>query len=328
MFIGTVRSVSKLLFFVTCGFILGLITTVCDANNGPEEIHGDLYIELGQTLTVHQEGMDVYGSIFNNGTVLIVPFKTFWAEHQFENSGLIEMLNGDCTSHEVFKNLDNGEIKGCGIVSSSEDIHNRGLIHSLGGPLWVYSDVGFSNTGTLANNPGTTVTIVADVPLIDNQGTIEVASDGAVVFDCNLANEPNGVVKLLGGTLAVKTINQKTGATLEGFGGVTGNVVIEPNAIIKFIGPTNIVGNVEIGENATLEISDGTTLITGQVTCKGTIHIKGGQFIPQGDLSGNCNIIWEPGIYSNVVDFNLDGQVNIKDFAFFADTWLWQTAWR
>jgi len=37
--------------------------------------------------------------------------------------------------------------------------------------------------------------------------------------------------------------------------------------------------------------------------------------------------IWEPGIYTNAADFNLDGQVNFEDFAYMADTWLWQTAW-
>ncbi|GAI97908.1 unnamed protein product, partial [marine sediment metagenome] len=36
---------------------------------------------------------------------------------------------------------------------------------------------------------------------------------------------------------------------------------------------------------------------------------------------------WQPGFYTNIADFNLDGKVNIKDFALFADTWLWQTSW-
>jgi hypothetical protein len=50
-------------------------------------------------------------------------------------------------------------------------------------------------------------------------------------------------------------------------------------------------------------------------------------FIPQGGLSGDCHIIWEPGTYTNVADFNLDGKVNFGDFAYFAEVWLWQTAW-
>ena len=99
--------------------------------------------------------------------------------------------------------------------------------------------------------------------------------------------------------------------------------------MIQLSGPTNIVGDVEIDQNATLEISDGTTLVTGHCTCNnGTIHMKGGRLIPQGGLTNNgCNIIWEPGTYTNVADFNLDGLVNFKDFADFADTWLWQATW-
>jgi hypothetical protein len=50
-------------------------------------------------------------------------------------------------------------------------------------------------------------------------------------------------------------------------------------------------------------------------------------FILQGGLSSDCEIIREPGAYTNPADFDLDGKVNIKDFAAFAETWLWQTRW-
>jgi len=36
---------------------------------------------------------------------------------------------------------------------------------------------------------------------------------------------------------------------------------------------------------------------------------------------------WEPGTYNNIADFNLDGQVNFKDFVDFAESWLWQASW-
>ncbi len=162
---------------------------------------------------------------------------------------------------------------------------------------------------------------------VKNSGTIEVNAGGGVSFDCNLVNEPNAVIKLLGGTLAATTITQKAGANFAGFGGITGNVVIEPNAVIKLTGPTNIVGDVNIAPNATLEINDGTVLITGLTTCNGTIRIKGGRIIPQGGLSGNCNIISQPSAYTNMADFNLDGQVDFKDFSAFAETWLQRESW-
>ncbi len=171
---------------------------------------------------------------------------------------------------------------------------------------------------------------------INNNGTIEVNAGGGVAFDCNLINEPNnllsepnGVINLLGGNLAATTITQKAGAVFQGFGTITGGVVIEPNGLIELTGPTNIVGDVTIDPNATLEISDGTTLVTGDCACNnGTIHMIGGRIIIQGTFTNdNCNIIWEPGTYTNAADFNLDGTVNNKDLAAFAATWLWQAAW-
>jgi len=165
---------------------------------------------------------------------------------------------------------------------------------------------------------------------VNNQGTIEVNA-GGVAFDCNLVNEPNGTIKLLGGTLAATSINQAPDANFSGFGQITvaSEILIESGAKIELTGPTNIVGDVNIPADATLEISDGTTLITGHTICNnGTIHMIGGRVICQGGLTkNNCNIIWEPGIYTNIADFNLDGTVNFKDYADFANTWLWQATW-
>ena len=226
---------------------------------------------------------------------------------------MIQVFNADCTCHEVFWNLETGQIRACGVVSSGEGIHNLGLLQSLGGSLLVATGGEFSNSGTLKNNPGASLTIVTAEPIVDNQGIVEVASDGAVVFDCNLVNEPNGVVRLSGGTLAAKKIIQKRDAIFSGFGSIAGDLVIDTYAEVKLSGPTNIIGDVQIADGATLEINDGNSLITGHTICNGTIHLKGGRFVPQGGLSGNCNIISEPSDY------------NMEDLAFLAETWLWQT---
>jgi hypothetical protein len=278
-------------------------------------------------------------NIYNNGTILIALIGDLWAEHEFHNFGIIEMYGGSCSADREFNNKAAGIVKGFGMVHSDQVINNVGLIQSLGGSLTLHSRVdfegpyfpnrGLTNTGTLTNSPGTALTTLVWLADVNNHGTIKVNADGSVVFDCNLVNEPNGTISLLGGTLGATLITQKADANFAGFGGITGDVVIDPNAIIQLTGPTNIFGDVTIDANSTLEISDGTTLITGHTTCdNGTIHMKGGRIIPQGGLTNNgCNIIWEPGIYSNMADFNLDGLVNFIDFADFADTWLWQSAW-
>jgi len=99
---------------------------------------------------------------------------------------------------------------------------------------------------------------------------------------------------------------------------------MEDNSKIGLTSATHIIGDVNIPANAVLEISDGTTLITGHTTCRGTIHVKGGRIITQGGCDcDDCNINWEPGTYSKVADFNLDGTVDFRDFGAFADAWLW-----
>jgi hypothetical protein len=301
----------------------------------------DLINQTGAMFCIGTHSVDIDGGhLYNHGNILCVSGGVLSGNFELHNFGKIQMYGGTLAPHRFLINYITGVIKGTGMVHSPQSFENAGFIQSFGGGLILHNmqsdfadetnnNLGFTNTGILSNSPGTTLTIVVLVPDINNQGTIEVNSDGSVVCDCNnLNNEPNAIIRLLGGTLAGKKITQKSGATLQGFGGITGDVIIDNDGLIKLTGPTNIVGDVEIKNDATLQVSDGLTLITGQTTCNGTIYMKGGYLIPQGGLSGNCNVIWEPGLYTNVADFNLDGQVNLKDFAYFADTWLWQTAWR
>jgi len=288
---------------IVCAF------SACSLQGGEGDIYGDLYnAPGGKVLVVDGQNCNVFGRLQNFGTIYI--FDSFWAQREVQNSGLIEMLGFWCSGEQGVRNAATGIVKGCGLIGSkSSSIDNRGLIWSVGGSLLLYSwddpkRVGMSNTGILRNSPGTSLTAWVLVPNVGNQGTIEINADGAVVFDCNLTNEPNALINLLGGTLSAKTIIQKAGATLEGFGGVTGNLAIDPNAIVTLAGPTNIVGDVTIAKGATLEIRDSTIWVTGKVICNGTIHLKSGDMIPQGGLSGDYHIIREPSIYSGVGQAN------------------------
>jgi hypothetical protein len=299
-------------------------------NTAHLHIHGALINAAGAEIDICSEELRVYGpvAIQNSGRVHIDPDAEFKSEDSdVNNSGVLSMRGGVASAEETLINNTGGIIEGYGAVGGQQ-ILNAGLIESIGGTLQLFGEA-ISNTGTLKNSPGASIRTRIGPSDQSNQGLIEVHSAGAVAFDCNLTNEPNGIIKVLGGTLAAAKITQKAGATLQGFGGITGNLVIDPNGLIKLTGPTNIVGNVNISKGATLEISDGTTLVTGHCTCtEGTIHMIGGAIILQGDFTNNnCRVIWEPGLYTNVADFNLDGKVNLEDFTYFADTWLWQTAW-
>jgi len=308
--------------------IIGIVTNWAMLELWEVEIDGDLYNLAGAVIVAESEN-DVEGDLQNDGTLIIIHASDLLVDRNIRNTELIQLFDGECASYEIFDNNSTGVIKGFGVLFAEQLLHNKGEIYAYGGSLAVASEGGLINDGVLGNHPLSSLHIkpTADV---NNNGTIKVNA-GGVAFDCNLSNEPNATISLLGGILAATSITQAADANFAGFGGISveDEILIESGAKIQLTGPTNIVGDVEIGENATLEISDGTTLITGQTTCNnGTIHMIGGRVICQGGFTNNdCNIIWEPGIYTNMADFNLDGTVNFKDFADFANTWLWRANW-
>jgi len=295
-------------------------------------IGGDLVNEAGGMVEVNGE-VGIKGDFDNAG--IVIAADELEVKNLISNVGQIKIYGGGCGGN-VLDNDINGVITGFGSIYGIERLGNEGTIYGNGGSLVVVTGTegALINDGTMGNAAMASMNIMhygIGVPSdVNNSGRIEVNAGGGVAFDCNLVNKPNGVIELLGGTLSATNINQSADATFEGQGNITtANLIIETEGLIRLTGPTNIFGNVQIDPNATLEISDGTTLITGHTTCNnGTIHMIGGRVICQGGLTNNtCHIIWEPGIYTNVADFNLDGTVNFKDFADFANTWLWQADW-
>ncbi len=250
--------------------------------------HGNLYNEPNATIDVTYREMEIEdANIVNNGLINASSDGGLDAGIEFRNSGRIELFGGG-VSGGTFDNNNTGVIEGFGSIRSDRFTMNKGIIYAVFGSLGMPSGGSIINSGILGNKPLASLHIFSPTD-VNNFGTIEVNAGGGVAFDCNLVNvnEPNAVIKLLGGTLAAKKITQKPGAKFEGFGGITGNVVIEPNAVIKLTGPTNIVGDLTIKEGATLDISDGTVLVTGLTTCNGgTIKTFHGTIITQGGTSG------------------------------------------
>ena len=305
-------------------------------------IRGNIYnqanakLELEGDVELEEDGATSF-NLENAGTIYMDAL--MWGSNvnlsldgTLSNTGQIILAAACCGANKII-NSSGGVIRGWGNIGTEDEgelFQNDGLISASGGSLLIVTENNaISNNGILRSEPGCFLHVKplflgpsqADV---NNTGKIEVKSGGGATFYCNLLNQANGEIDLLGGTLAATAITQSAGATLEGFGNVAGDVIVEDGGIVKLTGPTNVVGDVTIETNATLEISDGTTLATGHTTNNGTIHMKGGRIIPQGGFTNNGSIIWEPGPYNNIADFNLDGQANFKDFADFADTWLWQ----
>lgn len=304
----------------------------CLANHGDLSImkiniKGRLCNLPDATITIEGK-KHVEGTVENSGSINVSPGGELNVEENgFHNSGRLQLYNSFCVAQGLFENDSNGIVTGTnGILHSGTSITNNGEIWARAGSLTISTGGPLSNRGLLANKPLASLSIEPSADL-NNEGRIEINTGGGVTFDCNLVNDPDGIIRLLGGTLAATTITQSADANLVGFGGITADVIVDPNGVIKLTGSTNIIGDVNINPNATLQISDGLTLVTGQCTCtEGTIHMIGGRIIPQGGFANNnCKVIWEPGLYTTIADFNLDGKVNLEDFAYFADTWLWES---
>lgn len=303
-----------------CGTTVEIRGNIYNQANAKLELDGDIQLE-GEFNLENAGTMWMWG-----------PGVQFYTGGTLSNTGQINLAAGDCGANKIINNS-SGVIRGWGNICTEDEgelLQNEGLISASGGSLLIVTENNaISNNGILRSEPGCFLHVKplflgpsqADV---NNTGKIEVNSGGGVTFYCNLLNQANGEIDLLGGALAATTITQTADANFVGFGSITGDILIESGAKIELTGPTNSVGDMQIGTGATLKISDGTTLITGYTTNNGTIHMKGGRIIPQGGFTNNGNIIWEPGPYNNIADFNLDGQVNFKDFADFADMWLWQ----
>ena len=321
--------------------IYGDITNIPGAMLELDEIDvdGNIYNQENAIIVVNggvsiESNAAIGGNLENSGTIEVVPSGDLSVEIHINNTNTIMVYGGVCgvNAGGIFDNNSTGLIKGFGVLYANQLLRNKGRIIAFSGSLTVASEGAVLNSGTLKNTPLSSLymkTSLHSEPAedVNNHGIIEVNAGGGIAFDCNLVNEPNGLIQLAGGALSATRITQHADANFAGFGSITGDVIIDPNGLVEITGPTNIVGDVNIQTNATFEVSDGITLVTGHTTNNGTIHMKGGRLIPQGGITNNGNIIWEPGLYNNTADFNLDGTVNLKDFALFADTWLWQTAW-
>lgn len=304
---------------------------------------GTLYNEAGAKFEPEAIiGID-NGNFTNDGSVFVRNYSEIQVDGgSFTNNGTIQIKggwigNGIDDINEDLVNTSSGSIWGFGNVASPEvNIVNEGSISASSGSLVLHA-VEIINTGTLESKPGSTLFLEVAVSDISNQGNIIVNSGSTVSVkletlftepnDCTLNNVANGTIQLLGGVLSAATITQAADANFTGFGTISGNVIIATDGLISLTGPTNVIGNVTVSAGATLQISDGQTLITGQTVNNGAIELVGGTVIFQGGYSGGGTIPVTAGTDRNHFDVNSDGIEDFKDFASFAESWLWQASW-
>ncbi len=290
---------------------------------------GDLYNLAGGEVVIRSTMLLDDTDVINSGVINVLRGAILDSRYGLEtaqvtNYNEINLHGAEIAEFHNFLNDTNGTVEGSGSIYVYQTLDNKGTIYSYSGALELKSDNSILNTGTLTNKPGSTLNI--NLPgVFTNNGKIIVNPDGAVNSKTNIVN--NVEIELFSGTISAPSITQTQDANFAGFGTISGDVIIEPNGLISLTGPTNIIGDVNIAENATLEISDGQTLITGQTLNNGTIELIGGTVIFQGGYSGGGTIPVTAGTDRNHFDINADGTEDLKDFAEFAEDWLWQATW-
>jgi len=176
------------------------------------KVDGNLVNPAGATIEVNGQ-LGIEGDCQNAGLVIVAPYHDFDVDQSLSNTGKIRIIGGGCGVGEVLVNDTEGEITGFGVLYGGERLTNAGTIRATGGNLAAATGAEgvFQNEGTLANAAMSLLNVShlhllhygSWVPSdVNNTGTVEVNAGGGVAFDCNLVNEANGVIELLGGTLA------------------------------------------------------------------------------------------------------------------------------
>lgn len=294
------------------------------------EIFDDLYNQNNAAIEVW--GEVEADSIENLGTIIITSGADLYTEDgNFVNLNQINVYGGQCgTEGDVnsFNNNSGAAIIGWGVLYAEGPFNNSGSIKAQAGVLRILLlFTGLENNGLLSAGPSSSLQIkpAGDV---NNLATINTIA-GDFIVDANLINSSGATIQILDGTLAAKKITQKSGAVFNAFGKIVteNGFYIEAGATAAITGPTSIIGDVTIESGATLQIKDGQTLITGQTVNNGVIELVGGTVIFQGGYSGPGTIPVTAGTDRNHFDVNSDGIEDFKDFASFADNWLWQASW-
>jgi hypothetical protein len=233
----------------------------------------------------------IRGRVSNHGQMVIVPHTDLDTDG-LTNAGNLLIIQAVSSTEGDMINTKEGTIRASGLLYAGATLVNAGTLQASG-PLTVGVGGMLVNQGVLKNSPVASMNIgyfMGEPKDVNNLGTIEVNAGGGIALETNLVNKPNAAIVLRDGTLAAPTITQSAGASLQGFGTITGNLTLAPSAHVEFTGPTRLVGDLVIGKGAILEISNGTLYVSGAIQNHGTIQLKNGQIVPQANITGEGDI--------------------------------------
>ena len=259
------------------------------------DMDGDFTNRAGAQVEVEHMLEVEDGTFTNDGTAVLTPFGSLDAFESLINNNLVLLYGGECSSGGTFVN--NGRAQGGGFLHSGTQINNAGVILSENADLTVHTGgtAVFGtviNAGSLGNSPGTSLHVMA--ASVDHTGVIEVNSQGAVTFTCDLTNPAGAEISLSGGALSAPNVTNQAGASFSGFGQVAGNLTNQGN--VDFFGDSQIVGNLYNEVGALLGIRNGDLLIVGDSVNDGTMKAYNGQVFFEGGLINNGEINIDPAV--------------------------------
>jgi hypothetical protein len=234
---------------------------------------------------------EIRGRVSNYGQLLVIPQAQLDAD-ALTNSGTALMIHAVGSIEGDLVNTKTGTLRASGVLYTGGTLTNAGTLEAWG-PLMVAASAGLVNQGVLKNSPMASLRmsyLMGEPKDVNNLGTIEVNAGGGIALEAPLVNKSGGAIVLRDGTLAASTIMQSAGASLQGFGTITGNLTLAPAAHAEFTGPSRLVGDLVVSKGATLEISNGTLYVSGTIQNHGTIQLKSGQIVPQARISGEGDI--------------------------------------
>lgn len=234
---------------------------------------------------------DMRGRLSNYGQITVVPQAQLDTD-SLANSADLWIIHAVGSTEGDIINTKEGTIRASGLLYAGSTLMNAGTLQASG-PLTVGIGGTLVNQGVLKNSPVASMNIgyfMGEPKDVNNLGTIEVNAGGGIAVETNLVNKPNAAIVLRDGTLAAPTITQSAGASLQGFGTITGHLILAPSAHVEFTGPTRLVGDLVISKGATLEISNGTLYVSGAIQNHGIIQLKNAQIIPQTNVTGEGDI--------------------------------------
>jgi hypothetical protein len=217
------------------------------------------------------------------------------------NSGALNLNGGNLGGTATLTNISGGALNGNGAVTT--DIVNGGTVDARSGNL-VLAGSNFTNTGLVRNSVGSNLFI--NSASVAHTGSIEVNAAGAVVFAGNVSNTSGETVTMNGGSLSTAGLTNDSGATISGFGSLTGNITNAGS--VDFFGNTSLVGDLGNQVGGHFLVRNDQTLITGLTTNDGTIETLNGEVIFEGGLINNGALLFDPSIITlTTLEVGVDG---------------------